>query len=148
MHGADVVMKAMHAALAELSDAERPTAVRRRPRDLHLFDLGSGVGKVQMQAVLGGYFGYATGIELCPRRHRIAELCLAEIEKGRTQAIVDGVLTETDTPKRQRSAARLVRGRARCVEGNVTIHRLYSNDADVAYISCLLYTSPSPRDRG
>ena len=122
------------------------------PAPFHLFDLGSGVGKVPMQAVLSGAFAEATGIELDPKRHRVAQLCLEQIALGRTKGSGDHststdmtavTSTSEQTQRRRRQEGRQIRARARqsvhLVEGNVTHHWTYSQVADAAYISNLLF---------
>jgi len=125
MRGVDVVMKAMHEALHQLFSKWEGADSKVDTRSFHLFDLGSGVGKVPLQAVLGGHFRHATGIELCPRRHQIAQLCLNEIERGRTK--VDG------------HKANMQKRSIHFVEGCVTRYWTYQNEADAAYISNLLF---------
>jgi len=51
--------------------AETPTA--------KFYDLGSGVGKIVLHAVLAGYADHAVGVELNDGRHRIAQATLEEI---------------------------------------------------------------------
>eukprot|EP00750_Incisomonas_marina_P031603 INCI8248.2.p1 GENE.INCI8248.2~~INCI8248.2.p1 ORF type:complete len:340 (-),score=51.77 INCI8248.2:223-1242(-) len=123
MRGVDVVFKAMHKVLISKFGNQYD------PHQLHLFDLGSGVGKVPIQAVLGGHFTRATGIELSPRRHRVAELCLSEIVRGNTKAVTKNCTTK----------ASLEPGSICFLEADVSRHWTYGEQAGAAYISNLLF---------